>query len=379
MKKPVPAAASAAPAAKATPQTVLACYKGDPVPRISLPGLDGKPVDLTDQRIAGDSLVLWVGPELPSHDDFKIARGFAEQMSDAHIRLYRIIVGTKASLSDDFLAEIPDFVTILFDPENRLMPVFDITKTSFIVIRPDGRLGGVFTSHTPMNGFEMAMGYCQANHDITPFTIIQRQAPVLVIDNVLEPALCDQLLAYWRTGDKQANGVSKGGETNQSGDAAIKVRNDVVLLDEKLFTAVKNRIVKRVLPEIFKAFQFQTASMEALRIGNYHSNDKGFFGRHRDNKTTFTAHRRFAVSLNLNPLTYEGGQVNFPEYGQALYAPPQGGALIFSCSLLHEAMPVTKGERFGIFTFLTDAAGARHEQEMIAKHRGTVQPLSMKK
>ncbi|WP_246832992.1 2OG-Fe(II) oxygenase [Thalassospira sp. MCCC 1A01428] len=349
------------------------------MPRISLPGLDGKPVDLTDQRIAGDSLVLWVGPELPSHDDFKIARGFAEQMSDAHIRLYRIIVGTKASLSDDFLAEIPDFVTILFDPENRLMPVFDITKTSFIVIRPDGRLGGVFTSHTPMNGFEMAMGYCQANHDITPFTIIQRQAPVLVIDNVLEPALCDQLLAYWRTGDKQANGVSKGGETNQSGDAAIKVRNDVVLLDEKLFTAVKNRIVKRVLPEIFKAFQFQTASMEALRIGNYHSNDKGFFGRHRDNKTTFTAHRRFAVSLNLNPLTYEGGQVNFPEYGQALYAPPQGGALIFSCSLLHEAMPVTKGERFGIFTFLTDAAGARHEQEMIAKHRGTVQPLSMKK
>ncbi|WP_143589695.1 2OG-Fe(II) oxygenase [Thalassospira mesophila] len=379
MKKPAAAAASAAPATKASAQPVLACYKGDPVPRIALPGLDGKPVDLTDQRIAGDSLVLWVGPDLPSPDDFKVASGFAEQMSGANIRLYRVIVGTKASLSDDFLAAIPDFVTVLFDPENRLMPVFDITTTSFIAIRPDGRLGGVFSSTTPMNGFEMAMGYFQANHDIVPFSIIQRQAPVLVVDNVLEPALCEQLLTYWRTGDKQANGVSIGSQSNQSGDTAIKVRNDVVLLDQKLFDAVKNRIIKRVLPEIFKAFQFQTASMEALRIGSYHSNDKGFFGRHRDNKTTFTAHRRFAVSLNLNPVTYEGGQVNFPEYGQALYAPPQGGALIFSCSLLHEARPVTQGERFGIFTFLTDAAGARHEQEMIAKNRGTVQPLNMKK
>jgi predicted 2-oxoglutarate/Fe(II)-dependent dioxygenase YbiX len=379
MKKPAAAAASAAPATKASAQPVLACYKGDPVPRISLPGLDGKPVDLTDQRIAGDSLVLWVGPNLPSPDDFKVASGFAEQMSGTNIRLYRVIVGTKASLSDDFLAAIPDFVTVLFDPENRLMPVFDITTTSFIAIRPDGRLGGVFSSTTPMNGFEMAMGYFQANHDIVPFSIIQRQAPVLVVDNVLEPALCEQLLTYWRTGDKQANGVSIGSQSNQSGDTAIKVRNDVVLLDQKLFDAVKNRIIKRVLPEIFKAFQFQTASMEALRIGSYHSNDKGFFGRHRDNKTTFTAHRRFAVSLNLNPVTYEGGQVNFPEYGQALYAPPQGGALIFSCSLLHEARPVTQGERFGIFTFLTDAAGARHEQEMIAKNRGTVQPLNMKK
>jgi predicted 2-oxoglutarate/Fe(II)-dependent dioxygenase YbiX len=345
MKKP-----AAASATKASPQPVRACTKGDPVPRIALPNLDGTAVDLTDQRIAGDSLVLWVGPDLPTLDDFKVASGFAAQMSHTHIRLYLVVPGTKATLNGAFLAEIPDFVTVLFDPENRLMPVFDITTTSFIAIRPDGRLGGVFSSKTPMNGFEMAMAYCQAHHDIVPVSVIHRQAPVLVVDDVLEPALCDQLLDYWRTGDKQANGVSISNKSNQSGDTAIKVRNDVVLLDEKLFTEVKNRIVKRVLPEIFKAFQFQTASMEALRIGNYHSNDKGFFARHRDNKTTFTTHRRFAVSLNLNPITYEGGQVNFPEYGQALYAPSQGGALIFSCSLLHEAMPVTKGERFGILT-----------------------------
>ena len=372
MKKNTPAANRAQP--------IPVCHKGDVVPRIALPGLNDVTIDLTDQRIAGDSLILWAGTKLPSAEDMAQAARFAEQMEKASMRLFLIVQGHKGALDESFKKQIPDCITVMFDPENRLMPVFDIKDQGFIVIRPDGRLGGVFSApDEAINGFQMAVAYCQAHADMVAFSLIQRQAPVLVVDNVLEPELCDQLLEYWRKGDKQANGVSKGGQSNQAGDTAMKVRNDVVLLDEKLFNEVKNRIVKRVLPEIAKAFQFQTASMEALRIGNYHSKEKGFFGRHRDNKTTFTAHRRFAVSLNLNPLTYKGGQVNFPEYGQALYAPPQGGALVFSCSLLHEAMPVTEGERFGIFTFLTDAAGARQEQEMMAKHRGTVQPLAMKK
>ncbi|AUG51373.1 2OG-Fe(II) oxygenase family protein [Thalassospira marina] len=363
-----------------SPKPVPACKKGDVVPRIALPGLDDRAIDLTDQRIAGDSLILWTGKKLPGADDLKMAARFAEQMQKARMRLFLVVPGHKGSLDEKLKSQLPDCVTVMFDPENRLMPVFDIRDQGFIVIRPDGRLGGVFSSAAaPIDGFQMAVAYCQAHADSVAFSVIERQAPVLLVDNVLEPELCDQLLDYWRKGEKRANGVSKSSESNQASDMAMKVRNDVVLLDETLFNEVKNRIVKRVLPEIAKAFQFQTASMEALRIGNYHSRDKGFFGRHRDNKTTFTAHRRFAVSLNLNPLTYKGGQVNFPEYGQALYAPPQGGALIFSCSLLHEAMPVTEGERFGIFTFLTDAAGARQEQEMMAKHRGTVQPLAMKK
>jgi predicted 2-oxoglutarate/Fe(II)-dependent dioxygenase YbiX len=31
--------------------------------------------------------------------------------------------------------------------------------------------------------------------------------------------------------------------------------------------------------------------------------------------------------------------------------------VIFSCTLLHEALPVTQGQRFGLFTFFTDAQG----------------------
>ena len=59
------------------------------------------------------------------------------------------------------------------------------------------------------------------------------------------------------------------------------------------------------------------------------------------------------ASLNLNTGDYEGGHIRFPEFGQQLYQPPRGGGIVFSCSLLHEALPVTKGRRFALFTFFT--------------------------
>ena len=32
-------------------------------------------------------------------------------------------------------------------------------------------------------------------------------------------------------------------------------------------------------------------------------------------------------------------------------SPPTGGAAVFSCSVLHEALPVTRGRRFVLTTF----------------------------
>ena len=64
-------------------------------------------------------------------------------------------------------------------------------------------------------------------------------------------------------------------------------------------------------------------------------------GAHRDNTTKGTAHRRFAVTINLNAGEFEGGELRFPEFGPRTYRPPTGGAVVFSCSLLHEAPPVT--------------------------------------
>ena len=101
------------------------------------------------------------------------------------------------------------------------------------------------------------------------------------------------------------------------------------------------RIHDRLVPDIHKAFQFLATRMERYIVACYDGSEGGHFSAHRDNTTKGTAHRRFAVSLNLNTGQDQGGDSWFPEFGRLLYRPPLGGAVVFSCSLLHEATPVT--------------------------------------
>jgi predicted 2-oxoglutarate/Fe(II)-dependent dioxygenase YbiX len=102
--------------------------------------------------------------------------------------------------------------------------------------------------------------------------------------------------------------------------------------------------------------------MERYIVSCYDSSSGGFFRPHRDNTTKGTAHRRFAVTINLNTEDYEGGDLRFPEFGSRLYRAPTGGAVVFSCSLLHEATPVTKGIRYAFLPFLDDDAAAKIRQ-----------------
>ena len=193
-----------------------------------------------------------------------------------------------------------------------------------------------------------------------------QQAPVLLVPDVFESTLCERLLAYWDENEKTEDRVAHTGYGHQHKNEGLKKRADVVVADADLFGLLKGRLGKRLVPEVRKAFQVPITNLEALRIGCYDSSSSGHFGRHRDNTTKYTAHRQFAVSLNLND-EFEGGQVQFPEYGRMKYRPPAGGAVVFSCSLLHEALPVTAGRRFALFTFLFDAAGAERERQLKAE------------
>jgi predicted 2-oxoglutarate/Fe(II)-dependent dioxygenase YbiX len=97
--------------------------------------------------------------------------------------------------------------------------------------------------------------------------------------------------------------------------------------------------------------------MERYVVACYAAEDGGHFRAHRDTTTKGTAHRRFAVSINLNS-DYDGGTIAFPEYSSNQFKPPVGGALVFSCSLLHEVERVTRGERYAFLPFLYDEAAA---------------------
>lgn len=113
----------------------------------------------------------------------------------------------------------------------------------------------------------------------------------------------------------------------------------------------------RLLPMVERAFGWRATYIERFLICRYHSDNKGFFSAHRDNVTRGTAHRKFAVSINLNTGDYEGGHIRFPEFGTRLYRPPIGGAAVFSCGLLHAVDPVVSGMRYTLVPFLHDDHG----------------------
>ena len=184
-------------------------------------------------------------------------------------------------------------------------------------------------------------------------------APVLTVPRVLEPGLCRQLIAHY-----DAQGGLPSGTMQQVGDRtvgvlnAFKSRRDAQIADESLRREIRARIKHRLKPEIAKAFQFEVTRIERHIVARYAADEGGYFRSHRDNTTTATAHRKFAVSINLND-DFEGGDLRFPEFGRRTYRPPVGGAVVFSCSLLHEATPVTRGVRYATLPFLYDEAGQR--------------------
>ncbi|TVQ18443.1 MAG: 2OG-Fe(II) oxygenase [Leptolyngbya sp. DLM2.Bin15] len=191
------------------------------------------------------------------------------------------------------------------------------------------------------------------------------QAPVLIIPRIFEPELCQALIAYYDQRGGEVSGFMRdvGGKTVQILDSSFKRRQDEEILDQNLRNAAMFRIHDRLVPEIAKAFQFQATRIERHIISCYDSVTGGFFRPHRDNTTRGTAHRRFAVSLNLNTGAYDGGLLRFPEFGRQTYSAPAGGAVVFSCSLLHEATPVTAGRRYAYLPFLYDDAAAQVREQ----------------
>jgi len=187
------------------------------------------------------------------------------------------------------------------------------------------------------------------------------QAPVLTLPSVFEPVLCHRLIEGYETAGGEESGFmrEKDGKTVLVLDHKHKRRSDWTIADETLRDTLRQRIRRRLIPEIEKAFQFKVTRMERYIVACYDASVGGYFQPHRDNTTKGTAHRRFAVTINLNSDEYEGGELMFPEYGRAIFKPPVGGAVVFSCSLLHQALAVTKGKRYAFLPFLYDDAAAK--------------------
>jgi len=189
--------------------------------------------------------------------------------------------------------------------------------------------------------------------DRGPVVEVTAQAPVLLVPGALDRERRDRLIGVWEREGAIDTGVEQSGEGGRSEalDPAFKQRRDHTVRDPELLKELSSSVGRTVLPEVQKAFAFRATRFEGFKIACYDATSGGFFRAHRDNLTRSTAHRVFALTLNLND-DYAGGQLRFPEYGNQLYRPDAGAALVFSCAQLHEVLDVTRGRRFVLLSFL---------------------------
>ncbi|WP_309606479.1 2OG-Fe(II) oxygenase [Phenylobacterium sp.] len=183
-------------------------------------------------------------------------------------------------------------------------------------------------------------------------------APILIAPRIFEPELCARLIALHDAHGGRFTGVMRDqGDRTVAVMDELKKRRDVLVADEDLQATLRDRLERRLFPLIARGLGFAATRIERFVVSCYDAADGAVFHAHRDSTTFGTAHRKFACSINLND-GFEGGDLRFAEYGQKTYRPPLGGAVVFSCALLHEATRVSAGRRYAFLPFLYDEAGA---------------------
>jgi len=187
---------------------------------------------------------------------------------------------------------------------------------------------------------------------------VATQAPVLLVPDALEREACRFLIEALERKGGVESGVEElyGGSREDVIRPDSKRRKDLVVEEPELMRLLTSTLGRRLFPEVQRAFAYKPTRFEGFKVARYE--EGGFFRPHRDNLSPSTLHRRFSVTLNLDS-GYEGGHLRFPEYGPHLYRPSEGGAVVFSAALLHEVLPVTRGVRHVLITFLFGEDGVR--------------------
>ena len=186
--------------------------------------------------------------------------------------------------------------------------------------------------------------------------VARRQAPILIVENVLSSELIGEILEYWNNGRKYEGKVGAVGNVTLRKDS--KIRTDCFIHDRVLLEKLDQHFIQTLFPEIEKVYGTFVTHREDYKIGCYTADEGGFFKMHRDNHDRPLSYRRQAIVLILND-DFEGGHLLFPEYGGDYYSPLTGSAVVFPCSLMHQVAKVTAGNRYVLVSFLYDEKAAK--------------------
>ena len=344
--KPVPVSTLAA-----TPQLMV----GDIAPNCVLPRTDGMQVDLLSDSIAGNPIVLAFCPRLPDNGK-ELLDSFATWF-DALTTLGARVFAITSEAPDPLITQEYKF-PILLDQQwitfNKFGAVQD--RPTSIVIRRNYHVAGIFNAGCEVQVEQTLELLKRLSWEREPISM-NVHPPVLLIPEVFSRDECRTLIHIFETTgqtylqEKTANDYLKGTDYKMRIPEHMREdRIDHFFFDKGMVAFLVKRLT-RVTPEIVRAFQYRITKYETLRIACYKGQRGGHSHGHRDNIPPYT-YRRFAMSINLNTEEFEGGELRFPEFGDQRYRPESGTAIIFSSSLLHEAMHVTSGRRFVFLAFL---------------------------
>jgi predicted 2-oxoglutarate/Fe(II)-dependent dioxygenase YbiX/peroxiredoxin len=346
-----------AAAAPADPQPLL---PGEPAPWFRVPALSGSPSYVFDTAAGRPILLLFFGlaSQKQSADALALVQARRALFDDDHACFFGITVDPADAETGRIAQQLPG-IRFFLDYDRAVSRLYGADlgdgryRPHWLLLDRTLRVAGTF----PIDAGAAALAALEAAAKAPPLPSF---APVLVVPNIFEPELCRHLIALYEKNGGEESGFMRevDGKTVMLTDPNHKKRRDYLIEDMKLQGQLALRVRRRLNPMIARAFQFEPTRMERYIVACYDAEKGGHFRPHRDNTTRGTAHRRFAVSINLNAEDFDGGDLRFPEFGRATYRPPTGGAVVFSCSLLHEATPVTRGTRYAFLPFLYDEAAA---------------------
>lgn len=339
---------------------VLLLRPGDRVPDFALPGLDGKYRKFI-WSFTGQPVALLVADELEAVDPAHFS-ALAAACKKASVPLVVVTATPDASSIWSKLGGEAGGHLLLCDSDRKFVPALLSQggvgfgqaaglRTRIIALDPNQRVAATFDSRPLLAAAESIASVANSVRSDGGNDQVIRcpAAPVLVLPRVFEPDFCGQVIRLWHKGDHQDSGVSS--RYGNVGVAELKRTEDYMIVEPMMQKTISDRLAYRIGPELAKAFAFDREfTFDAHVILSYSAEGNHFFSAHRDNGAPTTADRAFAVSLNLND-DFEGGELVFPEYSAGRISPPLGAAAVFSCSVLHEALPVTRGRRFVLTTF----------------------------
>ncbi len=129
------------------------------------------------------------------------------------------------------------------------------------------------------------------------------------------------------------------------------------IYSDKLRELVQKSLVKKLFPELKKAWNYRASHVERYTIGCLRAGQGYHYKPDRHNLQRATQHRQFVVNIALNA-DAQGGDIKFPEYGQQFYQVATGSALVYSGSLLQVMTPVKKGQQYYFSAYLFDEQGS---------------------